>query len=244
MLKLLMRTRLQVILSVLTGSTRTKKAKTTGQLAGFAVLMLFSAGSLGFFFWHIFDTLALPFHQFGMDWLYFALAAVMCFGLMLIGNIFTAKAQLYEAKDNDLLLSLPVKPRDILISRLFLLWVLALGMALLVGGPAWIAWTTPLRGWQLAGFLAVFFGILPLLNLALSALLGWLLHLASLRARNKSLVTILLWLVFLGEFGLYEIVPGFACGLLAAIVVSLLSKAPGKAVTDLFDRVAEGKDIA
>ena len=54
----------------------------------------------------------------------------------------------------------------------------------------------------------------------------------------------ILWLVFLGDFGLYEIVPGFVCGLLAAIVVSLLSKAPGKAVTDLFDRVAEGKDIA
>ena len=54
----------------------------------------------------------------------------------------------------------------------------------------------------------------------------------------------ILWLVFLGGFGLYEIVPGFFCGLLAAVVVSLLSKAPGKDVTDLFDRVASGEDLA
>ena len=48
----------------------------------------------------------------------------------------------------------------------------------------------------------------------------------------------ILWLVFLKDFGLYEIIPGFVASLIAAIVVSLLTKAPGKEVTDLFDRVA------
>lgn len=52
-----------------------------------------------------------------------------------------------------------------------------------------------------------------------------------------------LWFAFLSTpTGLYEIIPGFLCGLIAAVVVSLLSKAPSKEVTDLFDRAFEPTD--
>ena len=51
----------------------------------------------------------------------------------------------------------------------------------------------------------------------------------------------ILWHSFLGCFGLYEIIPGFLCGLIAAVAVSLLSKAPGKDVTDIFDAVASDR---
>ena len=47
----------------------------------------------------------------------------------------------------------------------------------------------------------------------------------------------ILWLTFLGSFGLYEIIPGFLCGLLAGIIVSLFCKEPDKEVTALFDQV-------
>ena len=53
----------------------------------------------------------------------------------------------------------------------------------------------------------------------------------------------ILWLAFLGSIGLYEIIPGFLCGLLAAVAISLLSKAPEKDVTDLFDRVSSQEEI-
>ncbi len=46
----------------------------------------------------------------------------------------------------------------------------------------------------------------------------------------------ILWLAFLSGTGLYEIIPGFACGLIAAYVVSLATPAPGKDVQALFDR--------
>ncbi len=49
-----------------------------------------------------------------------------------------------------------------------------------------------------------------------------------------------LWYVFLKEStGLYEIIPGFVAGLLAAIVVSLISKAPSKEITILFEKAKE-----
>ena len=44
-----------------------------------------------------------------------------------------------------------------------------------------------------------------------------------------------LWLIYLSSTGIYEIVPGFICGGLAAVIVTLVTPAPGKEVTDIFD---------
>ena len=48
------------------------------------------------------------------------------------------------------------------------------------------------------------------------------------------------WLICLKPVtGIYEIVPGFILSLIAAVVVSLLGKGPGKEVEDLFDRASK-----
>lgn len=63
------------------------------------------------------------------------------------------------------------------------------------------------------------------------------------RGRVRWLVVDAVWYAFLSSStGLYEIIPGFLCGLLAAVIVSLCSKAPSKEVTDLFDRAFEPTD--
>ena len=46
----------------------------------------------------------------------------------------------------------------------------------------------------------------------------------------------ILWLAFLSGTGLYEIVPGFAAGTLAAITATLSGRRPGKDVEALYDR--------
>ena len=51
----------------------------------------------------------------------------------------------------------------------------------------------------------------------------------------------ILWLVFCAETGLYEIIPGFFAGLVAAVVVSLCSPAPGKDVEELFDMASKSE---
>ena len=51
----------------------------------------------------------------------------------------------------------------------------------------------------------------------------------------------ILWLAFLGSFGLYEIIPGCVLGTVAAVVATLLTKAPSKEVTEVFDKVAKGE---
>lgn len=53
----------------------------------------------------------------------------------------------------------------------------------------------------------------------------------------------ILWLAFLKDFGLYEIIPGFLASLIVAVVVSLSTRAPSGEVTAVFDQVASGEDI-
>ena len=48
----------------------------------------------------------------------------------------------------------------------------------------------------------------------------------------------ILWLAFLSGTGIYEILPGAICGLIAAVAASLASKAPGRDVEKLFDDAA------
>ena len=52
------------------------------------------------------------------------------------------------------------------------------------------------------------------------------------------------WLAFLADTGLYEIIPGFAAGLIVAVVVSLVTKKPSKEVEELFEAGVHYEDPA
>ena len=54
----------------------------------------------------------------------------------------------------------------------------------------------------------------------------------------------ILWLVFLAGTGLYEIIPGFAAGLIVAVVVSLVTKKPSREVEELFEAGVRYEDPA
>lgn len=201
MLKILLRQRLEMLGMWFSGAMRTNKRQSKGTLVLFSLLMVYALCAMGFLFMEIFDTTAKPFHELGLDWLYFSLAAVMSFGMMLVGSIFTAKSQLYEARDNDLLLSLPIKPGHILLSRLFLLFVINLVLNLTVAVPGLIVCLRygTLGVWGIAAY-AIVFLLLPFAALAAGALLGWLLSLITARMQRKSLMTTLLSLAFLALY--------------------------------------------
>lgn len=56
-------------------------------------------------------------------------------------------------------------------------------------------------------------------------------------------VTDVLWLMFMSHTGIYEIIPGFALGMVAAIIVTLIDKEPAEDVKAIFDRASsEGYD--
>ncbi len=50
-------------------------------------------------------------------------------------------------------------------------------------------------------------------------------------------ITVAVWIAFFSaSTGLYEIIPGFAAGMLASVIVSLIDKKPSKEIEELFDR--------
>ena len=53
----------------------------------------------------------------------------------------------------------------------------------------------------------------------------------------------ILWLAFLAGTGVYEIVPGFIFGTVAAVVVSLCTKAPSAEVEKLFEQGANYREL-
>ena len=50
----------------------------------------------------------------------------------------------------------------------------------------------------------------------------------------------IVWLAFIG-LGVYEILPGFVAGMIAAIIVTLIDKEPDPEIQALFDRASSGE---
>ena len=201
MLKALLKVRLAAFGAYFTGASRSRKRQSKVQKIGMLAVMLYALAAFGMLFYTSFSAIAGIYAHEGFGWLYFAMYAIMAFALMVFGSIFTAKAQLYEARDNELLLSMPIAPRAILASRMAALWLLNLIFALVVAIPAALAWAQaaalPALGWVAVVLLLP---ALDFFSLAVTSLLAWGLSLLGSRLRNKSLATIIGSVVFLGAY--------------------------------------------
>ncbi len=183
------------------GVTGKKKAKTTLAMVGIAVLAVYLMVYFFVLFYLLFSKLCEPFHMIGIDWLYFCMAGMMAMVLMFIGSIFMTQAQLFEAKDNELLLAMPIRPSDILFSRMMVLYVYNLVFGLLVLIPAGYAYME-CAGVRIVSliFYMVLALLLPFFSIALASLIGWMLALVGSGVRNKSLFTMIFSLAFLALY--------------------------------------------
>ena len=118
----LLRVQVSSVLASLGSSMRRK----SGGLdrSGVYFLVGFMALLFLFIFGWTFSALAEPFYAAGLGWFYFALALLCSFALGFIGSVFTAQNQLFAARDNELLLAMPIPPRLILGSRMAMLLVM------------------------------------------------------------------------------------------------------------------------
>lgn len=181
------------------GMLRKKGTKKSG--AGTKVLFVFLYVYLVVVFFGLFGSMFLlmadTYHEAGLDWLYFSMAGLMGFALSLIGSVFTTQDQLYSAKDNDLLLSMPIPSWMILLSRMISLYAMNIVFSSVVLLPA-IAVYIFMVGMSVVGFLftLVNFFLVPLLALAVACVLGLGLH-KLIQRMNKSVVTLVYLAVFL-----------------------------------------------
>ncbi len=206
MLKVLLKKQLLESLCAMTrrSSLKNKKPGNAAAKPGiflYLLLILYIGGIFGFLFYQMMDTLCEPLVNAGLAWLYFALAGSAAMALGVIGSVFATQHQLFEAKDNEFLLSMPIPPLKILLSRMLVLYINTFLFEAVIFVPAIIKWAqmSSLNPTELI-FAAVILLIQPLLALTLSCILGWLVALISSRMRNKSLITIILSLLFIAGY--------------------------------------------
>ena len=164
----------------------------------FALLFVYAFGYVGFMNYELFKPLCLPFHELGFDWLFFAYAAIFALVFTIFGCIFTIQSQVFESKDNDMLLAMPIPPMCIFISRLIPIFAQTLLLSTTALLPAFIIYTMQIEVsvTLLLCFLLMFFAV-PLLSIVICTALGTFTAWVSSKIAYKNLVTILISLLFI-----------------------------------------------
>lgn len=182
---------------------KTGEARSKGKIAAlfvlFAVLMLFLGG--------IFFVMALFFGDYllgqNMDWLYFAMMGLTAILFGTFGSVFNTYSGLYMAKDNDLLISMPIPSGLIVLSRTATVF----GMGMLYSMVVWIPTVIYycIRSFSLSALIGgcVTGIMIGLFVTFLSCVLGWIVALISSRLKNKNVITVLISLVFVGAYWLF-----------------------------------------
>lgn len=147
----------------------------------------------------LFYTICKPYCEMDIAWLYFSVASALSFALCFISSVFSAQSLLYDSKDNELLLSMPIKSGYILAGRVIALIILSFIYESVIMLPAIIIWAIcgNFSLMSFLGWLTLVIAI-PLVSSALAAVAGGLFALATAKIKaKKNVITIVLSVAFL-----------------------------------------------
>lgn len=203
MLKTLIKKQLSELMSATLSSFNAKARKTgkktsVGMIVLIAILFAYVIGVFSFMLIGSSLTICVPLVENGYAWFYFALPFGLNFVLSVFLGIFSSQSHLFNAKDNDLLLSMPIRPRDILASRIIVMMLPDYLMGLWIGGV-------------FGGVYVSFYGIdpirvlifcllvlaVPLLAVSIYSLVGWAVSAITARIKRKQLVTTFISIIFI-----------------------------------------------
>ncbi len=198
MTKALFKKQMMEVFSWIYRNRKSGKNRSKAGIVGYVLLYLLIFGILGGVFYFMADILCAPLAAVNLGWLYIAIMGLVSVALGVFGSVFNTYASLYQAKDNDLLLSLPVPPANILLVRLSGVLAMGLMYELIVMIPAVIVYflTVPVGLVGVICTLLIPF-VLSLLVLTLSAVLGWVVALVSGKLKSRNIIVVFLSLAFI-----------------------------------------------
>lgn len=152
----------------------------------------------------------------GFGWFYYFILGTIGIFLGVFGSVFNTASALYNAKDNDLLLSMPIPVSYIMVSRLFTVFFTGALYSGVVVIPAAVMFliTNGVTFAKLAGGI-LFILLVFLAVFLLSCVLGYVVAAVSSRLKNKSVITVIISLAF---FAVYYFVYFKASELIGDIV--------------------------
>lgn len=175
-----------LVRSASTGRHRTRAGRLAfGALYGGIVLLV--VGSFFSLAWPL-GELLLPA---GQEALYFLTMELLALAVGVFAGAFSSYGSLFQARDNDLLLAMPIPPWMIFAVRMSGLYAMCLFYLLLLWVPAEVVYglygASPLGGLLSAAPMAL---VLAGAATLLAALLGWVVALCTAQAAHKTLVTV------------------------------------------------------
>ncbi|MCI6732349.1 MAG: hypothetical protein MR487_08510 [Lachnospiraceae bacterium] len=202
MLKLLLKKQMTEIFRNYFYDSKKNRARSKAGLILYIIFFLgIMVGVLGGMFAYVSMTLCGPLAAVGMEWLYFCLMGLMAVLLGTFGSVFNASSCLYLSKDNDLMLSLPIPVNVLMASRLPTLYLMGVMYSIVVIVPAVVVYwiTVSVSVPVIIGCLLLIF-LISIFILTLSCILGWVVTRISLKLKNKSLISVLVSLLFFGGY--------------------------------------------
>ena len=162
----------------------------------FILLMVFAIGGIFFYM----SYMMRPLITFGMSWFYFSImgATAALFGVF--GSVFNTYSSLYDARDNDLLLSMPIPVRDIMAARLIGVYLMGLMYSGVVIAPAVCVYFITARPGISAVCTVIMAIAITAVVLVLSCILGWIVAKIAVKLKNKSIITVIVSIAFLGGY--------------------------------------------
>lgn len=201
MIKALIKKELLQFLSIYTVNRKTGKSRSVGVTALLLMILAFAFVSIAFMFFGMYMVLGETIAESGENWLLFSMAGTVTLAFGVLGSVFTTYAILYRAKDNELLLSMPIPAGTIIFVRILTVFVTSLISCLITWAPSLLAYFICM-GFSVTVLFSHLLMALMLTALVtvLTSVLGWLVALVSRHIRNRSLVTVVLSLVFIAGY--------------------------------------------
>lgn len=201
MIKTLLKKQMLEVFSWLYKDRKSGKLRTANGIVGYALLYIVLFGFLGVVFGFVAGSLCKPLLQAEMGWLYWCLMGMVAIFLGVFGSVFNTYSSLYQAKDNDILLSMPIPVPYILLARMSGVYAMGLMYEMIVMLPTMIIWfiTAPCTFFGTVNVLLIPL-LLSMLILVFSAVLGWVVALVMTKVKHKNMVTVMLSLAFIAAY--------------------------------------------
>ena len=202
MVKILLKKQLaEIFRSYFYNQKKNTKRTTSASIIYIILFSLLLVAVFGGIFGYLAYSMCAPLCSVNLAWMYFVIMVLIAIALGAFGSVFNTYAGLYLAKDNDLLLSLPIPVSAIMTARLLGVYLMGLMYSGLVSLSAVIVYLITV-GFSVkalvCGLLFVF--IISVIVLILSCLLGWVVARVSQKLKSKSFVTVLISLVGIGLY--------------------------------------------
>ena len=137
----------------------------------------------------------------GLPMFFFGVVITLSFAVIFIFSIFETKAELFDCKDNELVLSMPIKPGSIVISRIIVVLIYNYLIGAIFTIPATVVYAI-YSGGEIKGIIGSLLTslITPLVATALASAVGYAVAAISKKLKNKTLATMAISIIFLALY--------------------------------------------